>query len=83
MASPRQQILDVAESAGFPLAKPDLLQRLEEAGVDPDVLGVATALADDHFVAAEELGHRLDDALGMPDADTRDSALTVDPDWRP
>lgn len=82
MASPKQQILDVVGDDAYPLSKAELVSLLEERGVDPDVLGVATAIPDDHFVSRAELEYRLDDALGMPDADTRtESAVVVDPDW--
>jgi len=80
--SPKKQILDLVADAGYPLSKGELLSRLDAAAADAELVGLATAIDDDEFVSEEELAHRLEDALGMPDADTRQTAISVDPDWR-
>jgi hypothetical protein len=50
---------------------------------DEEALLVVRAMKDDHFLVAEELSERLDDALGMPDADPAGSALDDKTEWRP
>jgi hypothetical protein len=76
----RTRVLDAAERAGYPLVREDLLARLDG---DDEALLVVAAMKDDHFLVAEELSARLDDALGMPAADPSGSALDEDTDWRP
>jgi len=76
----RTRVLTAAEQAGYPLARDDLLARLDG---DEEALLVVQAMKDDHFVVAEELNERLDDALGIPAADPASSALDEGTDWRP
>jgi len=40
-------------------------------------------MKDDHFIVAEELIERLDDALRIPAADPARRALEEGTDWRP
>lgn len=82
MASAKSQILELVAADAYPLSKAELITLLEDADVDPDVLGVAMGIADERFVTRAELEFRLDDALGMPDADPRtDSAVVGDAEW--
>jgi hypothetical protein len=76
----RTRVLDAAGRAGYPLARGDLLALLDG---DEEALLVVGAMKDDHFVVADELSERLDDALGMPAADPASSALDEETDWRP
>ncbi len=76
----RTRVLDAAERAGYPLVREDLLTELDG---DEEALLVVGAMKDDHFLVADELSERLDDALGMPGADPASSALDDDTDWRP
>jgi hypothetical protein len=75
----RQRVLEAGDDAGYPLTRHELLGRLD--GDDEAVL-VVTAIADQHFVAPEELAERLDDALGMPAADSTTSILDDPTEWR-
>lgn len=82
MATAKSQILELVGDDAYPLSKAELITLLEDADVEPDVLGMAMGIADERFVTRAELEFRLDDALGMPDADPRtDSALVGDPEW--
>jgi hypothetical protein len=52
-----------------------------ERDADPDLLVAVSDIADDRFVHLDELAFRLDEALGVPDADTERSVLEGDTDW--
>ena len=83
MASLRQRILDVAAELTFPLSRAELDDAVAERHADPDLLVAVSAIADEHFVDLDELAFRLDEALGVPDADTDRSVLEPDTDWPP
>jgi hypothetical protein len=76
----RTRVLDAAERAGDPLLRDELLARLDG---DEEALLVVGAMKDAHFLVANELTKRLDDALGMPAAVPASSALDEATDWRP
>jgi hypothetical protein len=80
VVSLRTRVLQAGEDAGYPLVREDLLARLDG---DEEALLVVRAMKDDHFLVADELSERLDDALGMPAADPSGSALDDDTAWRP
>jgi hypothetical protein len=76
----RQRVLEAGAAAGYPLTRSELVARLDE---DEEAVLVVTAMADEHFVAPEELGERLDDALGMPAADPAVTMLDEQTEWHP
>jgi len=78
--SVRQRIHEAAKEAGYPVVREDLVVRLEG---DPDALTIVLAMTDDRFVSRDELSARLDDALGMPDAETSLSVLDDATECRP
>lgn len=65
---------------GFPLDKHALLALVEQSG-DVDLLTLVNGLHDDHYSSADELEHRCNDALGVPDALPHDSALAPSDEW--
>jgi len=80
MTSPAARLAAVVQGAAFPLDKSDLVTLVEKTG-DAGLLDIVSSLADDHYVSREELDHRLEDALGMPDALPAQSALVDNPEW--
>jgi hypothetical protein len=78
--SPRARLAALVEAEAFPLDRTDLLQLVTQSG-DDDLLAIVTGLQDDHYVDRDELEHRLEDALGMPDALGDRSALAPDDGW--
>lgn len=83
MPSPKHLVLGIAEDMEFPLDKTRLLDRLDELHVEPDVVLMVHTIDDDRFSGFDELAHRLDEALGVPDAAVGRSVLAADPDWEP
>ncbi|HEX7097259.1 MAG TPA: hypothetical protein VF183_15340, partial [Acidimicrobiales bacterium] len=81
MSSPKRQILEVVRDEQFPLTKSELVTILGTAGLDQEVVMVASLLDDTEFTDEDELEHRLDEAMGMPDAFTDLSALEHDTAW--
>ena len=81
MSSLRQRILDVAAELTFPLSRAELDDAVAARDADPDLLVAVSAIADDRFVDPDELAFRLDEALGVPDADTDRSVLEADTEW--
>ncbi len=80
--SVKRAVLDAASQRGYPVSKHDVLDELDARGADPDVVLAVQALTDDRYVDEAELEHRLDDALGMPDALPGESAIEPDTEWR-
>jgi hypothetical protein len=80
VTSPRARLAALLPEARFPLDRADLLLAVERAG-DEELLAIVSSLQDDHYVDADELDHRLEDALGMPDALGDQSALAPDEGW--
>jgi hypothetical protein len=82
MAPLRDRILDLVADQTFPMSR-DQLEDLaqEQGGGDPDLLLTVSTIADDRFASRDELAHRIDEALGVPDADVGVSMLEENTDW--
>lgn len=78
----KQTVLGLVGDGDFPLRKGRLLDLAEGVALDPESLAMLTALDDDEFADADALAERLDDALGVPDADLHHSALEARTTWR-
>ena len=78
MTSPKQRVLEAVRGSGYPLTRSSLLDRLEAAEVDVDVVAAAAALGTIEFTDVDELGDALDMAFGMPDASAGDSVLEAE-----
>jgi hypothetical protein len=82
MSSLRRRLLDLTAEAVFPLDK-DTMLALVEQSQDVELLLVVSGLQDGHYSSPDELEHRFNDALGMPDALPSESALAPSEGWLP
>jgi hypothetical protein len=82
MTSLRARLAELVEGATFPLDKAELIELVQRSG-DQALLDIVVSIADDHYVDVEELDHRIEDALGMPDAIPAESAIDPDTAWQP
>jgi hypothetical protein len=79
--TPRARLAALTEAAAFPLDKADLVELVERAG-DLDLLDVVVTLQDDRYVSSDELDHRIEDALGVPETLPDSSAADPGTGWR-
>ena len=78
MTSLRAQMNQLVQDGDFPLTKPELLAIVESRGGSPDLQEIVQPLADEHYADRAELLERVDEAVGMPDAETSRSVLEED-----
>jgi hypothetical protein len=77
----RRRLDALLEQCHFPVTRADLLAVLGDD--DLDLVQAIEAIDDDTFASRAELEHRLDEALGVPDAVVSHSALDADNEWAP
>jgi hypothetical protein len=75
MTSPKRSVLEAVGHASFPLTKSALLDLLELAAIDQDIIVSVSALDDAEFRDLVALERKLDIAFGMPDAFPAESVL--------
>jgi hypothetical protein len=75
MASLKRAVLEAVPSDAYPLSKQELLSILEGGEVDADMVSMVSLMDDHRFVSEDELAHRLDEAVGVPDVVIETSAL--------
>jgi hypothetical protein len=75
MASLKRAVLEAVPPGAYPLSKSELLTILEGERIDADTVSMVSLLDDQRFVNEDELAHRLDEAVGVPDVVIETSAL--------
>jgi hypothetical protein len=83
MAPLRDRILALTDAQSFPMSRDQLEDLAQDRDPDPDLLLAVGTIADDRFVSRAELAQRVDEALGVPDAEVGVSMLEENTDWSP
>jgi hypothetical protein len=81
MAPLRDRILALTDAQSFPMSRDQLEDLAQDRDPDPDLLLAVGTIADDRFVSRAELAQRVDEALGVPDAEVGVSMLEENTDW--